>query len=386
MDPRTRCARCFSGEEKRGTPLAPVIVPAATFGFPSQQAIEEYYETRDGHLYGRYGNPTVDQAARLVAELEGAERAVMFASGMAAISTTVLALTVGSRRRIAAQEGLYGGTAELLLHLLPGMGVEVIWLGVEELRRLDPARLEGCGLLYLETPTNPALRLVDLRAAAAAAREAGVPVVVDSTFATPILQRPVELGCDLVLHSATKYLGGHNDLVGGAVAGSASLLARIDEHRRILGGVLDPFPAFLLMRGMRTLPLRMEAHCRGAMEVAQLLARHANVEQVHYPGLPDHPDHELAAGQMSGFGGMVSFTTRGGGEAAVRVHDRLRLFSRAGSLGGVESLVSIPARMSHRHLDAETRARMGAPDHMIRLSVGLEAPGDLVADLQQALG
>jgi cystathionine beta-lyase/cystathionine gamma-synthase len=210
-------------------------------------------------------------------------------------------------------------------------------------------------------------------------------VAVDGTFATPALQRPLSLGLDLVIHSATKYLGGHGDLIGGAVAGSAELVNRITRRRKMLGGIMDPFSAFLLHRGMRTLAVRMESHCRGAAEVANFLEGHPKVERVYYPGLASHPDRDLAARQMSDFGGMVSFVVTGGLAAAVDVHDRLSLFAKAGSLGGTESLVSIPARMSHRALDPATRAKAGVPDGMLRLSVGLEAPRDLVADLEKAL-
>jgi cystathionine beta-lyase/cystathionine gamma-synthase len=210
-------------------------------------------------------------------------------------------------------------------------------------------------------------------------------VAVDSTFATPILQRPLEHGADFVVHSATKYLGGHGDLTGGVVAGSADPVRQIALKRRVLGGVLDPFPAFLLHRGIRTLAVRMEAHCRGAQAVAEHLAAHPSVEQVFYPGLAGHPHAELCERQMDRGGGMVTLTLAGGSAAAVRFHDRLRLFRRAGSLGGVESLVSIPARMSHRHLDEPDRVRIGVSSNMVRLSIGLESPSDLVADLDEAL-
>jgi methionine-gamma-lyase len=385
MDRRTRCARRIADKRELGDPLTPPIVSASTFVFDSQADVDRCHETGRGYVYSRYGNPTVGEVERLLADLEGAERAVAFGSGMAAIST-LLATLAGAGERIAAQRGLYGGSVELMEKVLPGFGIDVDWLSFEDLQKLTAERLAGCKLLYLETPINPTLRLVDLAAVARTAREAGVTTIVDSTFATPILQRPIEHGIDVVVHSATKYLGGHGDLIGGVAAGPTDLMGRVSSRRRLLGGTLDPFPAFLLYRGMRTLVVRMEAHCAGAEEVARELVADPRVDVVHYPGLEDHPDHVLACRQMDGFGGMVAFEVAGGAEAAERVHDRLKLIVRAGSLGGVESLVSIPARMSHRHLDEATRAATGVKTNLVRLSIGLEAPEDLLADLDQALG
>jgi cystathionine beta-lyase/cystathionine gamma-synthase len=362
-----------------------VIVPASTFGFSSLAEVERYFETGEGFLYSRYANPTVRQVERFIADLEGADDAALFGSGMAAI-TTVFLTFCGSGQRVAAQRVLYGGTADLLQSDLDALGIQVRWFDLEQLSRLEPNDLKGFELLFLETPVNPTLGLVDLERATSVARNAGVPVAVDSTFATPILQRPLKRGADLVLHSATKYLGGHSDLIGGVVAGGAELIERISRKRRSLGGTIDPFSAFLLHRGLRTLAVRMQAHCESALAVAQALEDRAGVESVHYPGLPGHPDHALARRQMDGFGGMVSFTVGGGAEAVQRVHDRLELFVKAGSLGGVESLVSIPARMSHRYLNDEARRKIGVQDNLVRLSIGLESPADLIADLHQALG
>lgn len=385
MDFRTRCARGAGVVDDVGRPLAPPIVTASTFAFSSQEDVETYYTSGRGWLYSRYGNPTVRAAERLLADLEGAEEAALFSSGMAAISTTVLAL-VRSGERVAAQRELYGGTVGLLRDVLPSLGIETTWLGLDEITSLAPDRLAGCRLLWVESPTNPALRILDLAAAARTARAAGVLAVVDGTFATPALQQPLAMGCDLVVHSGTKYLGGHGDLTTGAVAGRRDLVDRIAASRRALGGIADPFAAFLLQRGMRTLAVRMEAHEQGASAVARALQGHPKVRRVHWPGLCDHPDHALARRQMAGFGGMVSFEVEGGAVEAERVHDRLRLFAKAASLGGVESLVSIPARVSHRGLDPAELERSGVSPGMLRLSVGLESPKDLVADLLEALG
>jgi len=364
--------------------MALPIVPSSTFDFGDQAAVDCYYETGQGFLYGRYENPTVRVAERFIADLEQADDAACFGSGMAAISTAVLS-SVRAGDRVAAQRELYGGTVALLTHVLPQHGVAVEWLDAAEVAELEARRIAGCKLLYLESPTNPALRIVDLGRAARIGHEAGALVAVDSTFASPILQRPLGLGVDLVIHSATKYLGGHTDLVGGVVAGSKERIERIAQRRRVLGGTMDPFSAFLLVRGMRTLALRVEAQCGGAALVATFLERHPAVERVFYPGLDSHPDRAVAQRQMSGSGGMVAFEVSGGTAAAVRVHDRLKLFSRAASLGGIESLVSIPAKMSHRHLDAAQRRKAGIADGLLRLSIGLEAPEDLIADLEQAL-
>jgi methionine-gamma-lyase len=384
MDFRTRCARGAGVVSDVGRPVAPPIVSASNFAFESQKEVESHHAEGSGWLYSRYANPTVRAAERFLARLEGSEEAALFASGMAAISSTVLAL-VRAGERIAAQRELYGGTVGLFREVLPRLAIETTWVGIDEIAGLAPQRLAGCRLLWVESPTNPALRIVDLAAAARAAHAAGALAVVDGTFATPALQRPLELGCDLVVHSGTKYLGGHGDLTSGAVAGRRDLVAAIADARRSLGGIADPFSAFLLQRGMRTLAVRMQAHEQGAAAVAGALRSHPKVRRVHWPGLADHPDHALAHRQMAGYGGMVSFEVEGGAAAAERVHDRLRLFVKAASLGGVESLVSIPARMSHRGLDEAELAGAGVTPGMLRLSVGLEAPQDLVADLLEAL-
>lgn len=384
MDIRTQCAKRRDSARDIGQPLALPIVPSSTYDFDDQSAVDRYYESGEGYLYSRYENPTVRVAERFVADLERAEDAACFGSGMAAISTTMLTL-VRAGDRVAAQRELYGGTVGLLDQVLPQHGVAVDWLDAAEIAELEPRRIAGCRLLYLESPTNPALRIVDLARAARIGREAGAVVAVDSTFASPILQRPIELGVDLVLHSATKYLGGHSDLVGGVVAGRRDRIETIARRRRLLGGILDPFSAFLLVRGLRTLAVRVEAQVRNAGLVAAFLEQHRAVERVFYPGLESHPDRAVAERQMSGAGAMVSFEVSGGAPAAERAHDRLRLFVRAPSLGGIESLASIPARMSHRHLGPEQRRQAGISDGLVRLSIGLEAPEDLIADLDQAL-
>lgn len=384
MKTRTQCVRGDARPTEIGSPIAPVIVPGCTYEFADHDAIEQFFRDGAGYLYSRYDSPTVAQAGRELAALEGTESAAMFSSGMAAMSTAILTLAAPDRR-IVTQSDVYGGTSEMMHQVLPGWGFEVETLTRDELHGLEPGRLQGAAVLCLETPTNPGLRLVDLAAVAKVARKAGVPTIVDSTFASPVVQRPAELGIDLVMHSATKYLGGHGDLTGGVIAGSAELVSRIAARRRLLGGVMDSFSAFLLMRGLRTLAVRVEAHQAAALTIAQFLDAQAAVEFVAYPGLPEHPDHALAKTQMNGFGGMISFCVRGDAAAARRVHDRLRVFRRAGSLGSVESLISMPAQMSHRNVPREELDAAGVPESLLRLSVGLEAPADLIADLDQAL-
>jgi cystathionine beta-lyase/cystathionine gamma-synthase len=383
MDARTICAQ--GNRKEAGGHLTPPIVAAAAFEFDSQSAVDAFYRTGEGYVYSRYGNPTTRHAERFLARLEGAEDAALFGSGMAAIGTLCL-LLAKSGDKVMAQEQLYGGTAQLFRNRLPELGIEVEFVDLDRIGRLRAGDLRDCRLLYLETPVNPVLRVVDLQRAAAVAHEAGAVVAVDGTFAPPVLQRALDHGVDFVIHSATKYLGGHNDLIGGAVVGSEGAIRDLALRRREWGGIMDPFTAFLLQRGMRTLAVRVEAQSRGARAVADALVRSEAVDVVHYPGLPDHPDEEIVRRQMTSGGAMVAFTVRGGAEAAVRVHDRLQLFAHAGSLGGTESLVSIPARMSHRHLSAEELARAGVSPGLLRLSVGLEAPADLIADLEQALG
>jgi methionine-gamma-lyase len=385
MDIRTLCARGAGGADSASRPVTPPIVASSTYTFDSQAGVEDYYAAGRGYHYSRYDNPTVRAAEGFLAAIEGGEEAVLFSSGMAAITTTLLALARTGRKRIASQRCIYGGTANVLSHVLPDLGIQTDWIEDDELADVSPRRLERASVLYLETPTNPRLGIVDLRKAAAAASEAGAVSVVDSTFGTPAFQRPLAMGIDVVVHSATKYLGGHADLTAGGVVGGKAVVAGIAKLRRSLGGILDPFQAFLLHRGMQTLPVRMEAHARGASAVAMGLEGHPALARVLWPGLPSHPDHELAKRQMTGFGGMVTLDLRGGEAAAFRLHDRVRLFTRAASLGGVGSLVSLPSKTSHRHQTDEERKKAGVTPGMARLSIGLEAPEDLVEDLRSAL-
>ena len=308
----------------------------------------------------------------------------MAASGMAAISSALLAVLSAGDEVISTAQ-LYGGTYRLMRDLFPRMGIRVRHVeadlaGIEELATTQTR------CLYVETPTNPSLRLVDLRRAIEVAREYKLTAIVDNTFASPLLQKPIALGFDMTVHSATKYLGGHTDLIGGAVAGSREWIGRVRENIIYLGGCMDPEGAFLLIRGMKTLTLRVERQCKTAMEVARFLERHPRVARVHYPGLASHPDHRLARRQMRDFGAMLSFDVKGGIAAARRMCDRVEVFSLAASLGGVESLVVLPAYTSHYRMSREELERAGVESGTVRVSIGLEDAADLIDDLKQALG
>jgi cystathionine gamma-synthase len=334
------------------------------------------------HDYARGGNPTRDALQEVLASLEGGSRGLCFSSGLAAETTLLLAL-VRPGDHVLLGDDVYGGTYRLLAGVLSDWGVEFDAIDMTDEETLRKGIREETKVLWVETPSNPFLKVVDLERAAAIAHEAGARCVVDNTFASPYLQRPLELGCDVVVHSVTKYLGGHSDLVGGAlVLSDLELAERLAFLQNAVGAVPGPMDCFLALRGVKTLAVRMDAHCRGAGIVADLLADHPRVRAVHYPGLRDHPGHEIAARQMRGFGGMVSFEM-GTAEEAVAVAERTRLFFLGESLGGVESLIEVPGPMTHASVAGSP---LEVPPSLIRLSVGIEHPDDLVADLEQALG
>lgn len=335
-------------------------------------------------MYTRYANPTLAVAEEKIARLEGAEACIVTASGMAAISSALLSVLKAGDEVIAIRS-LYGGTYRLMRDVFPRMGIVVRHVDADlaGVERLVNPRTKA---LYVETPTNPSLRLVDLRKAAAFAKEWDLISLVDNTFASPILQKPLEFGFDLVMHSATKYLAGHSDVIAGAVVGRRSLIQKVREMVIYLGGSMDPEAAFLLIRGMKTLEVRVKTQCASAMIVAKFLEKHPKVARVHFPGLSSHADHKLAKRQMRGFGAMMAFEMKGGLAAASRFCDRTRLFVLAASLGGVESLVLLPAYSSHYRMNEKELRAAGVMPGMVRASIGLEAPEDLIEDLRQALG
>jgi len=367
----------------KGKPVIPPVYMTATYQFESSDDLIDVVQHRTGYIYSRWDNPTVREAERALAEIEGYEDSVAFGSGMAAITTTILAF-IDERSRVVALRETYGGTYEFIHRFLPRIGVETVHLGCDEVERFYTELEKGATMLYLETPTNPLLRVIDVKPLAEAAHAVGALVALDSTFASPVNQRPVELGVDLCIHSATKYLGGHHDVTGGFVCGSRKLCEQIWAHRRVLGGILDPMTAFLTYRGLKTLELRVRHQNETAMKIAQFLAGHGKVRAVHYPGLASHPDHAVAKRQMSGFGGMLSFEIGSDFEGTKRFMDRLKLIKLATSLGGVTTLATQPVTNTHVSLSAEERKKTGISDSLVRISVGLEPADLLIRDIEQA--
>jgi len=365
-------------------PVAPEIVRSSTFTFSSSEEMKRWAEGKSkAYIYTRYANPTLAIAERKIASLEGAEAAIVTASGMAAISHALLSVLQNGDELISTAQ-LYGGTFRLMRDTFPRMGITVRHAETS-LENLESLITPKSKCLYIETPTNPTLQLVDLRKAVAFAKKHNLVSVIDSTFATPLLQKPLALGFDLVLHSVTKYLAGHSDLIGGVVAGNAKRIEPVRQMVIYVGGCMDPEVAFLLIRGMKTLGVRVERQCETAMRIAKFLEKHPKVESVHYPGLKSHRDHALAKRQMRAFGGMLAFDLKGGLPAARKFCDRMKLFLLAVSLGGTESLVSLPIYSSHyRMSEAELRVS-GVKPGTVRVSIGLEDAADLIQDLQQAL-
>ena len=368
---------------------APLTVPvygSTTFVFESADVLDAYNRgERPGYLYSRHGNPTVEAAEALLATLEGGESALVTSSGMAAVATALLG-TLRAGDELVCSAALYGGTLHLIDTYFSRFGVQVRRASLEELSTPEATLGPSTKMVWFETPINPTLRCVDIRRVTDACRARGVLSAVDSTFASPVNQRPLALGVDLVMHSATKYLNGHNDVTAGALVGTEAAIAPIRTARKLFGTILDPSAAYLLWRGMKTLEVRVARQNATAERVAQWLKSDARVKQVFYPGLSDSPDYAIARSQMSGFGGMVTFDLAGGEETARRVFDRLTVFRRATSLGGVESLCSLPVMTSHYGLTDAALAEAGVTPGMMRLSIGLESADDLIEDLDTALG
>ena len=367
-------------------PLTTPIYETTTFVFENAEQVKAFNAGGSSKfLYSRYGNPTVVAAEQTIAGLEGAERALLFASGMAATSTALLALAQ-SGDEVVCSAAIYGGTLHLLTDLFSRCGISARFVSLEDMRNPSRVLNDRTKLVWFESPINPTLRCVDVAAVGAACRARGVTSIIDNTFASPINQQPIALGVDVVMHSVTKYLNGHSDITAGAIAGPAAIVERIDKTRRLLGGVVDPHAAYAIARGLKTLTVRMERHNSNALAVARWLERDPRVAGVLYPGLESHPDHDLAKRQMRGFGGMVCVDVGGGQPNAERFFDRLKVIKRAASLGGVESLCSLPVLTSQwGHTDAQL-AEAGITRSMARLSIGLEDPLDLIEDLDQALG
>jgi cystathionine beta-lyase/cystathionine gamma-synthase len=380
--PETKAARGAADLDKKNGPLSIPIYQTSTFQVTDND--EQLSATHTDHFYTRYGNPTNTVAEKTIAALEGVDAALTFASGMGAITTTLMAL-LKSGDHLVAQRDIYGGVNKFLSQWLPKMGIETSFVDTTEYEQHARAIRPNTKLLYLESPTNPTLRVVDFRKVSALAKQHKILSMIDATFGTPINQHPAEFGIDLVMHSGTKYLAGHTDLICGVVAGRQELIEKVWETRTTLGNCMDPHASWMLVRGLKTLAVRVARQNENAQLVAEFLAAQAKVRKVHYPFLRDHPQHAVARQQMSGGGGMVSFEVEGTGEDARRVSEAMRLFTLAPSLGGVESLVSIPVLTSHAMIPAAERAKMGVTEQMIRLSVGIENADDLIADLERAL-
>jgi cystathionine beta-lyase/cystathionine gamma-synthase len=378
----TKAVRGAASLEKKNGPVATPIFQTSSFEVTDNE--EQLRVSHSDHFYTRYGNPTNTVAERTIAELEGVEAALTFASGMGAITTTIMAL-LKAGDHIVAQRDIYGGATKFLSQWLPKMGIETTFVDTTAYEQHEKAIRPNTKMLYVESPTNPTLRVVDLKKIGSLARQHKLIGMIDGTFGTPVNQRPAEYGIDIVMHSGTKYLGGHADLICGVVAGRQELMRRIWETRTILGNCMDPHASWMLVRGLKTLSVRVTRQNDNALRVAEFLAQHGKVRQAHYPFLKTHPQYALARTQMLGGGGMVSFEVEGTGEDARRVSESMRLFTLAPSLGSVESLVSIPLLTSHAMIEPEQREKMGVTEQMIRLSVGIENADDLIADLEHAL-
>lgn len=377
----------WGGEERylldRATQVP--VVHSVSFGYDD---VDEWLDVAlgeaEGHIYGRNSNPTVDVFEEKIRLLEAGEAATSASTGMAAISNTLYALLAPGKRVVSVKD-TYGGTSKVFTDFLPAYDVEVELCDTTDFDAIEAEVAKGCDILYLETPTNPTLKVIDIERLARAGHEQGAVVVVDNTVATPINQTPLALGADLVVHSATKYLGGHADALGGAVVGSKELVEKIYRYREINGATLHPMAAYLLLRGMKTLELRVERQGESAQKIAEYLEEHPKVKGVHYPGLASHAQHDIAQRQMRGFGGMLSFSLGHDLDIIRKFIPRLRLAHRAANLGAVETIVAPPATSSHVEVPKEERAALGIPEGLIRYSTGIENVSDLIADLESAL-
>jgi methionine-gamma-lyase len=365
-------------------PIVTEIIRSSTFTFSSTEEMKLWAEGKNkAYIYTRYGNPTLTVAQKKIAALEGAEAAIVTSSGMAAISSALLAALKAGDEVISTAQ-LYGGSYRLMRDVFPNMGIVVRQVGMD-LAGIEALVTPRTKVLYVETPTNPTVRLVDIHKAIAFAKKHKLISIIDNTFATPVLQNPIALGYDMVVHSATKALAGHSDIVAGVAVGNAEWMERVRQMIIHLGGTMDPGAAYLLIRGMKTLGVRVQRQGENAIAVAKFLEKHPKVARVHYPGLKSHPDHALAKKQMRGFGGMLAFDLKGGLPAARRFCDRVRLFLLAASLGGAESLVILPIYSSHYNMGEEELRRAGVSPGTVRVSLGLEDKEDLIEDLKQAL-
>lgn len=381
-------ASVWAGETESGfgTPVTTPIVNAVTFSYPDVDVWQEVaLGQREGYIYSRNMNPTVAALEEKIRVLEGAEAATSFATGMAAISNTLFTF-LKSGSRVVSLKDTYGGTSKIFLDFLPQYNIDVKLCDTTDHEQLEAEIAKGCTLLYLETPTNPTLKIVDIKRLSNAAKKVGAITVVDNTFATPINQNPLALGADLVVHSATKFLCGHSDAMGGLLAGKADLVKKVYGFREINGGSLQSTPAYMIARGMKTLELRIERQNASALQIAHYLEMHPKIESVFYPGLESHKGHTIAKSQMTGgFGGMMSFAIKGGFEPVRKFLPKLKFVHLAASLGSISTLAGPPRTTSHVELTEQQRALLGIPEGLVRYSVGIENVNDLLEDIEEAL-
>jgi cystathionine gamma-synthase len=368
----------------KGKPVIPPVHLTATFKFDKSDDLIDVVQNRSGYLYSRWDNPSVVEVENVLAAMEGYDKALGFGSGMAAITTAIFAHLQAESRIIATRE-IYGGTFELLDNILPKFNIDAVFVNSWETRQMLDEIERGVSILYLESPTNPLLRVVDIKPLAEAAHKKGAVVMLDATFASPVNLHPADLGVDIVIHSATKYLGGHHDITAGFVCCNQRHFDQVWTYRKIMGGIMDPMSAFLALRGIKTLELRVGRQNESAIKIAAYLDEHPKIKSVYYPGLPSHPDHAIARRQMSGFGGMLSFEINGDFDITKQFMDALKLIKLATSLGGVSSLANQPITNTHAALSPENRAKAGISESLVRLSVGVENVDLLMEDLGQAL-
>ena len=368
----------------KGKPAISPVYLTATYKFDSSDELIDVVQKHEGYIYSRWDNPSVVEFEETLAALEGFDKAVGFASGMAAITSAVFA-HIQSGSRIVAMQEIYGATYELFNDMLPKFNVDTVLINCFDTEQLMLEIEKGLEILYLESPTNPLLRVVDIEPLVKAAHEKGAVVLMDSTFASPVNQTPKDFGVDVVIHSATKYLGGHHDIMGGIVCCNNPSFDKIWYQRKIMGGIMDPMSAFLATRGLRTLSLRIKQHNESGMKIARFLESHDKIKQTYYPGIETHPDHKIAQKYLKGFGGMLSFEINGDFDQTKTFMDNLKVISLATSLGGVTSLANQPITNTHVGLSPENRKKAGVSESLVRLSVGIEDSNLLIEDLAQAL-
>jgi cystathionine gamma-synthase len=381
----TRSVHAGELRQQEANAITTPIYQTSTFWFKTSQEVIDYQEGKTAREeYGRYGNPTWRAVERKISELEGGEESVLFASGMCAATTTFFALLPEGSHLIVTSD-CYRRTRQFIRQFLTRTGVEVTVIDAGSAEAFEKAIRPNTEIFFTESPTNPYLRVIDVPAVSEIARKNGIKTIIDSTFATPVNHQPLADGADLVLHSATKYLGGHNDLLAGTITGKKEIIEPVREALGVLGGIIDAHCAWLLLRGLKTLAIRMDRHNSNGLAVAKYLEAHPKIRQVWYPGLPSHPDHKIAANQMNGFGGVVTFEIETDLEGAIRFIDATRIPYQAPSLGGVETLIELPVTMSFWDVPREERYELGITDSLVRLALGIENEADLIADLDQAL-